>query len=469
MANNDDTQHSHDPHGFDRVAKLVAQRAPRHPHIADFAYTLVIRGRDPESAVNEAIAREEASLIKLYGLEDREDLLAYLHPMASDRRLQVRIVEALRSSLPERIAEARRKGLPERIAGLPRSDVSPAQAKAARLDALRSIGIGKAEIEAAYVAPIEYSTAHLGDRYEALEACDEQGDEVGVARERKRTRRALQDLDELRRDPHAVEVPPRDDAEGRAACKREDEARALASSRTNMARGYLVGLLMGADLSTEESAEPFFHNFSTAAGPLPSPACIMHEPGAGEREQLRARLLVLCRAHVATKLARPSLEQLRLAKAIACFLDAAIMSGDDASHWALVKRAYDALDATLAKRCAVVAILSDLSAYHEREIKELGPELRQLRAKRPDLGHAPGTGTEFRASKALESLTRQDSRFASVCVRDLVALVRTGRLAPLGMAAKLSLSCGAFEDAKRENESDAAAFKRVKKLYEKAV
>jgi hypothetical protein len=161
----------------------------------------------------------------------------------------------------------------------------------------------------------------------------------------------------------------------------------------------------------------------------------------------------------------PSLEQLRIAQEIGRGLSAAIRNGDDLGSWELVKRAHDALFAKMNARRAVVAQIDDLRNYHERDAR-----LRESRAARNRPAHVdgPGEGLPHRASKTLESLVGLDRAFRSVNLACLIKLVRNSRLAPLGIATKLSLQCGAFGDARQSHESDVNAQKRVKRLFERS-
>jgi hypothetical protein len=237
-----------------------------------------------------------------------------------------------------------------------------------------------------------------------------------------------------------TEAEQRAESEARKWYQAEDDARGLAWLRQHfgstggpfdptfdvpLAAGGVIALLTRADLSTQAGADRFLHTHSTSDG------------------------------------SRPSLEQLRTAQAICRALNVSIMSGGNAANWELVRRAHGALDAAMAKRRDVVAILADLRAYQER--------YDPWRARHPNHQELPGMGIEVRTRRALESLARLDSRFASVDASDLAALVRDPRLAPLGISAKLSLACGAFGDARGPHEGEPKAFRRVKRNYEKAV
>jgi hypothetical protein len=230
---------------------------------------------------------------------------------------------------------------------------------------------------------------------------------------------------------------------GRDEYEREAEAKALAWCRKEwgslggpfdptfdvmLAKGGPIARLMRADLSSQKGADHYFCDLHTADG------------------------------------SRPTLEQLRKAQAIGRALDVAIMSGSNPENWELVGRAHNELRATLARRSAAVAVLAELRAYRERD-----DQFRQRRAERGLAPHVdgPGEGLSFRATKAREDLVRLDQRFASVTPAALAALACEPKLGARGMAVRLSLSTGAFDDGKRENEADAAAIKRVKKNYEK--
>jgi hypothetical protein len=226
--------------------------------------------------------------------------------------------------------------------------------------------------------------------------------------------------------------------------EREDEAKALKWYRKNMgapggptdptfdvplARGGVIAMLMRADLSSQAGADHFFRFFSTVDG------------------------------------TRPSLEQLRMAQEIGRFLNAAIMNGGNPENWELVRRARDELSSVEGKRCVAVAFLAELREYRERD--------DAFRAKFPNAPEHPGAGTEFRAFKTLETLVTLDQRFASVNVCELVRVVREDQLGPVGIAVKLSLRCGAFDDAltnaERESPKLAQREKRTRGLYDAAL
>jgi hypothetical protein len=149
-----------------------------------------------------------------------------------------------------------------------------------------------------------------------------------------------------------------------------------------------------------------------------------------------------------------------MAQAIARGLDTAITYGQNRANWELVRRAHDALFATMAKRAAVVAQLDELRRYRQRWNKYKG--------RHPNSVDTPGQGVDFRASKTKAILDALDGRFGLLSAADLLRLLENSRLRGLGLATKLSLICGAFEDVRRPHESERVAFRRVKRNYEKA-
>lgn len=198
-----------------------------------------------------------------------------------------------------------------------------------------------------------------------------------------------------------------------------------------LAHAGVVALLMRADLASQQGADRFLATFTLPSNVRP-----------------------------------PTLRQLRLAQAIGRGIDYAIRYGNGPQTWELLQRAYDAIQATMPKRAVVVSILRDVCAYDKRDVRFREQGARRGRPQHLD---GPGEGLAFRAEKALQVLHGIDSRFAAIDLTMLLGVVKTPKLEAIGAAAKLSILSGAFEDGPRENESEAAAFKRVKKLYEKSV
>jgi hypothetical protein len=157
---------------------------------------------------------------------------------------------------------------------------------------------------------------------------------------------------------------------------------------------------------------------------------------------------------------KPSIERLRLAKAIVLILEDAILSGDDCSTWKLIARARKCLDSIENNRSVAVSIVDALlqqKAYYDGVLRR-------------EPGHVEVEGPDFESHvrTALQELLGIDKRFGNLDVEGVISILNETSLRALGATVKLSMASGAFADEKRQNESDAAAFKRVKKLYEKA-
>jgi hypothetical protein len=162
-----------------------------------------------------------------------------------------------------------------------------------------------------------------------------------------------------------------------------------------LAKGGPMALLMRADLSSEAGAARFFTHYSTPRRDDGS------HPG-------------------------PSLEQLRLAQAIGRGLEQAIMSGDGANAWRLVRRAHDALFPKQDALLEVVNIFDELMSQRGRD---------EIFFERGGLAvDSPGQGLEWRASTLRERLIGLDPRFFEVCVCRLVEVVKRLDLSAIGMA-----------------------------------
>jgi len=309
-------------------------------------------------------------------------------------------------------------------------------ADAAHVQVMRGGYIDDAVREAVRVAtaeerpPAEYTTEYVHSAHSRAEEREEQGDHAGAGAERLRARKMESELFDVRQIPGAVEVCG--DVAARGSFSGGSE---LPPDRFDvpLASGGELALLMYADLSNQEGADHFLEKFRRAAkGSKP-----------------------------------PSLDQLRIAKALGRGIAAALLAGDDPGCWELVKRAHAAMFARMNKRRAVVAAIADLHGYLKRDAK-----MRQSRTtrKRPAHVDGPGEGPNFRAAKTLDQLIGLDASFKSdnVDIDILMKFVRSPKLAPLGIATKLSLLCGAFGDKTEPHEAKEKAYKRVKRHFEKA-
>jgi hypothetical protein len=185
------------------------------------------------------------------------------------------------------------------------------------------------------------------------------------------------------------------------------------------ARAGVLALLAVADLSTQDGADRIFRTV-----PVQSP---------------------------------PKLEQLRLAYDILRALEDAIVSGNKAADWKLIRRAHASLFSEMDARSSIVVVLKEL-----RKQCDLGGHDPQGH------GHAPESGPEVHAAQALGAFAALDPRFETLSVSGLLELVRDPSQRALGIATKLSLRCGAFDDSPQPHEDERKAFRRVRRLYEKA-
>jgi len=315
--------------------------------------------------------------------------------------------------MQRRLVEAEQRGL---------------RGKAAVLDALRSLGVDVEEssMQRECAAPMTYTASPAIAELDAeAKRCEEIGDDVGTARARKAIRGRLDWLDERRLDPNSVEGTSLPQV-------RSDAAGVDGPDGPGVVLGGALEALLRADLGKSEGAQEVFRSIATADG------------------------------------MRASLEDLSKAQELVRFVQAALVSGSNEGNWALVRRAHaEVSGAVMARRAEVVALLARLPEQQDADSKARECHSKELPG-RPFPEVEPEASLEFLAARVREVLVCLDKRFESASAADLVTFAEEAKLHPLGMAARLSLRTGAFDDRTRENETEDAAIKRVKKLYEKA-
>lgn len=155
----------------------------------------------------------------------------------------------------------------------------------------------------------------------------------------------------------------------------------------------------------------------------------------------------------------PTREQLRIAQRILCSVERAIAIGNAPEIWELVTRGLNAMGSVENDRRAVIELLeAGIGAYG--------------RAGPPSVDDNDSDRAHFVAMTIREvrrALVGIDARFARVTADQFRKTVRRSKtLGGLGLAAYLSLACGAFGDERRKHESELVAFKRVKGHFESA-
>ena len=167
----------------------------------------------------------------------------------------------------------------------------------------------------------------------------------------------------------------------------------------------------------------------------------------------------------ATGTRSPTLPQLRLAQQLGQALNDAILAGDSPPIWEQVRRARDAMFGVEDARRAALELVQDLYAFRRRHDAFL--KNRESRS-----GNRPRLNDHLlrdRIEITLRNLAALDSLFASLTSKELHALLLTKNLRALGIMTKVSLLTGAQGAERQAHETADAAFKRVKRNYEKAV
>jgi hypothetical protein len=158
-----------------------------------------------------------------------------------------------------------------------------------------------------------------------------------------------------------------------------------------------------------------------------------------------------------------SVEQLKDAQRIARILSMAMFGGKQSALWNEIPKALASLLTVARKRRAVVGIADFLLNFRKRTDEFL---------MTGGVDPIPDAWNE-QVDKALDSLIVIDGAFASLSRPAMVSLFHgegsAKNIKGIGLAVKLSTTCGALGDGKRRHETQDQATKRVRRNYEKAL
>ena len=221
---------------------------------------------------------------------------------------------------------------------------------------------------------------------------------------------------------------------------REDEEQALAWCRTQwghlggpinpvfdvmLAKGGAAALLMRAEVETEVGRQQFLANFSWPQDVRP-----------------------------------PTLEQLKIARALCASVAAAIMIGDDPFIWAQVSRALGEVGSKTNSRLAALEVVEDVLNYRKR----CDEYISSYPAERAEVDEELDT----RCRQALVHLGQIDPRFESATIERFLELLRASNIGRVGIAVKLTMETGAFGSERRRNETEKEYLQRVRKDFDEA-